>query len=301
MAVARLSDAAATFGRRALILKLIVILVLLGLGLFMAAVVAVGLVLPSGGRRPQADLDRFVRVLGARLAYRMDGSGEATLILLHGFGGSLEEWEPLVPRLPGRVVRLDLPGYGASDRPPISYDLETQRVYLIAFMDALGIPRATLVGRSMGASLAAWAAAKSPDRIEAVVLSAPSGYPGSLTYGWPYGTLYRPGIANRTVGRVARTWVFRRLFPKSLAQQAATVSASYDAAFAEALGRIRQPTLLFWSRGDGVVPFSYSAEYKKRIPHAELIEFPAEAAHHAPSHDPQKAATHIRELLGRGC
>ena len=281
-------------------MKLIVILVVLGIGLYLAAVVTVGLVLPSGGRRPQPDRDRFVTVLGARLAYRMDGSGEATLILLHGFGGSLEEWEPVVPALSGRVIRLDLPGFGASDRPPISYDLETQRRYLIAFMDALEIPRATLVGRSMGASLAAWAAAHSPDRIEAVVLSAPSGYPGSLTYGWPYGTLYRPGIANRAVGMVARTWVFRRLFPHSFAQQAVTVSASYDTAFAEALTRIRQPTLLFWSRGDGVVPFSYSAEYRKRIPHAELIEFPAAAAHHAPTFDPEKAGVHIRELLGRG-
>jgi pimeloyl-ACP methyl ester carboxylesterase len=151
----------------------------------------------------------------------------------------------------------------------------------------------------MGASIAAWAAAKSPDRIEAVVLSAPSGYPGSLTYGWPYGTLYRPGIANRAVGWVARTWVYRQLFPRSFAQQAATVSASYDAAFAEALGGIRQPTLLFWSRGDGVVPFTFAAEYQARIPHAELIEFPAEAAHHAPQSDPKKAATHIRELLER--
>lgn len=294
-----MSDAAATLGRRALILKLALVLVLLGIGLYLAAVVVVGLVLPSGGRSP-VERDRFVTVLGARLAYRSTGSGEPTLILLHGFGGSLEEWEPVAPHLPGRVVRLDLVGYGASDRPPISYDLETQRRYLIAFMDALEIPRATLVGRSMGASLAAWTAAHSPDRIEAVVLSAPSGYPGSLTYGWPYGTLYRPGIANRVVGLVARTWVYRRLFPTSLASQAATVSASYDTAFADALGRIRQPTLLFWSRGDGVVPFAFSAEYRTRIPHAELVEFPADAAHHAPTHDPEKAARHIRALLGRG-
>ena len=283
-----------------MVLKLVVILFVLGVGLYLAGVVTVGLVLPSGGRRPQPDRDRFVTVLGSRVAYRSEGSGGATLILLHGFGGSLEEWGPVAPRLPGRVIRLDLVGFGASDRPPISYDLETQRRYLIAFMDALEIRRATLVGRSMGASLAAWTAAHSPDRIDAVVLSAPSGYPGSLTYGWPHGALYRPGIANRTVGLVARTPVFRWLFPRSLAQQAATVSASYDAAFAEALGRIRQPTLLFWSRGDGVVPFTYSEKYQARIPHAELIEFPAAAAHHAPTHDPEKAAGHIRELLRRG-
>ena len=293
-----MSDAAPTLGRRPLILKLVVILLVLAIGLYLAAVVVVGLVLPSGGRRP-VERDRFVTVLGARLAYRSTGSGEPTLILLHGFGGSMEEWEPLVPGLPGRVVRLDLVGYGASDRPPISFDLETERRFLIAFMDALEIPRATLFGRSMGASLAAWTAAHSPDRVEAVVLAAPSGYPGSLTYDWPYGTLYRPGIANRAVGFVASTWVYRRLFPASLASQAATVSGSYDTAFADALGKIRQPTLLFWSRGDGVVPFAFSAEYQARIPHAELVEFPAEAAHHAPTHDPEKAATHIRELIGR--
>lgn len=286
--------------RRALVLKLIVLCVLIGLGLYLAGVVAVGLVLPSGGRRPRPERDRFVTVLGSRVAYRSEGAGAPTLVLLHGFGGTLEEWDPLVPHLPGRVVRLDLMGFGASDRPRVGYDLETQSRYLIAFLDALEIPRATLVGRSMGASLAAWTAARSPDRIEAVVLAAPSGYPGSLTYGWPYGTLYRPGFWNRAVGLVARTWVYRRLFPHSQARQAVTVSASYDERFAEALGRIRQPTLLFWSRGDGVVPFAYSAEYQARIPQAKLVEFPAQAAHHTPTFDPAEAASHIRALLARG-
>jgi pimeloyl-ACP methyl ester carboxylesterase len=285
--------------RRALILKLVVLLVLLGLGLYLAAVIVVGFVLPAGGRRPQPDRDRFVTVLGSRVAYRSEGSGEPALILLHGFGGSMEEWEPVVPRLPGRVVRLDLVGFGASDRPPMAYDLETQRRYLVAFMDALEVGRATLVGRSMGASLAAWTAARSRDRVDAVVLSAPSGYPGSLTYGWPHGSLYRPGFWNRAVGWVARTPVYRWLFPRSQALQAATVSASYDPAFADALGQIRQPTLLFWSRGDGVVPFTYAAEYRTRIPHAELVEFPEAAGHHAPTFDPEKAAGHIRDLVQR--
>lgn len=284
---------------RALVFKLVLLLVLLGLGLYLAAVVAVGLVLPSGGRRARPERDRFATVLGSRVAYRTAGSGEPTLVLLHGFGGTLEEWDALVPHLPGRVVRLDLVGFGASQRPPIAYDLETQRRYLIAFLDALGIERATLVGRSMGASLAAWTAAHDPERIDAVVLAAPSGYPGSLTYGWPYGPLYRPGFWNGAVGLVARTWVFRGLFPSSLARQAVTVSASYDQSFADALGRIRQPTLLFWSRGDGVVPFAWSEQYRQRIPHAKLIEFPPEAAHHAPAFDPQEAAGHIRDLLER--
>ncbi len=284
---------------RALILKLVLLLLLLGLGLYLAAVLAVGFVLPSGGRSPRPERDRFATVLGSRVAYRTEGNGEPTLVLLHGFGGTLEEWDPLVPHLPGRVIRLDLVGFGASERPPIAYDLETQRRHLIAFLDALGIERATLVGRSMGASLAAWTAAHEPERIDAVVLAAPSGYPGSLTYGWPHGALYRPGFWNGAVGLVARTWVFRGLFPNSLARQAVTVSASYDQSFADALDRIRQPTLLFWSRGDGVVPFAWSERYRQRIPHAELVEFAPEAAHHAPTHDPEKAARHIRELLAR--
>jgi pimeloyl-ACP methyl ester carboxylesterase len=164
-------------------------------------------------------------------------------------------------------------------------------------MDALEVRRATLVGRSMGASLAAWTAAHSPDRVDAVVLSAPSGYPGTLTYGWPHGALYRPGFWNRVVGLVARTWVFRRLFPHSQARQAVTVSASYDKTFADALGRIRRPTLLLWSRGDGVVPFAFSAEYLQRIPRAELVEFPEAAGHHAPTFDPEKTAQSVVRCL----
>ena len=137
---------------------------------------------PPSGSPP----DRYVSVKGSKIRYRDFGTGEPTLLLLHGFGDSLEEWKKIVPMFPAnRVIALDLLGFGGSDRPALSYDLETQRLYLQAFSKKLKLNQTVLVGRSMGASLAAWTAARSDKQTVGLILIAPSAYPNSLTYPWP--------------------------------------------------------------------------------------------------------------------
>jgi pimeloyl-ACP methyl ester carboxylesterase len=84
--------------------------------------------------------DAMADVLGSRIAYRSREGLGPTLILLHGFGGSLLEWEHMVPQLTcGRVITVDALGFGASSRPPAACDLETHRRHLVGLMDALGV------------------------------------------------------------------------------------------------------------------------------------------------------------------
>jgi pimeloyl-ACP methyl ester carboxylesterase len=259
---------------------------------------ALGLLLPVSATPKQTAADQYISIFGSQIRYRPVARSGTTVIFLHGFGNSLAMWEPLTKFLScGRIFTLDLIGFGGSDRPGITYDLETLRRYLVAFMDAQHIDRAVLVGSSMGASIAAWTAAHSPDRVLAVVLFAPSGYPGSLQYPWPLGTLYRPGIPNRLARMIVQTWIFEILFPHSLARQALGITSSYNSLFAEVLFRIHQPTLLVWSRGDRKVPFLYSEVYRKRIPHAKLIERPAAAGHGVATFAPQETAEQICKFL----
>ncbi len=245
-------------------------------------------------------VDSYTSVLGSRLRHRATGEGTPTLVFLHGFGGSLEEWEAVVSRLDcGRAIALDLLGFGESDRPRIPYDLETHRRYLLALMDSLDIERAVLVGRSMGGSIAAWTAAHSPYRVEALALFAPSGFPGSLSYPWPYSLLFRPGWSIDSSAWLCAPVSMSACSREARARQALGVASSYNEDFAEALASIRQPTLLAWSRGDRTVPFQFSSKYRAAIPHLDLVEMPSHAGHDLARFAPARTATHLCSFIRR--
>lgn len=274
--------------------------------LLVATLAAAGIFLGLGWLHPKSPLlaigpqDRMVEVNGLKLRYRAQGQEGPVVVFLHGFGGSLEEWAEVMAKTPGiRAYALDLPGFGGSDRSPTDYTLEAQRKHVLAFMDALGLEHAVLAGRSMGASLAAWSAAKSPERISGALLVAPSGLPGSLRYRWPTSWLYRPGALNRVSSWLIANRLFGQLFPLSLARQGVTVTACYDETFFAALFDIRQPVQLAWSKGDQRVPFTFSTNYRARIPGSRLTVLPASAGHDATWKAPAEVAAALQELLTR--
>lgn len=110
-------------------------------------------------------------VHGQRLAYLDQGQGPP-VILLHGFGGSMWQWEyqQAVLSARHRVVTLDLLGSGLSDKPVIDYNPDTLIEHLRGFMLELGLEHATLIGNSMGAGLAIAFALTDPEKVERLIL-----------------------------------------------------------------------------------------------------------------------------------
>lgn len=101
------------------------------------------------------------------------GSG-APIIMVHGLGGSLANWDIIGPRLTGlgRVVAFDLPGFGLSP-PGRDWSLETHATAIVDLVEDLG-PPAALVGNSLGALLAEKVAAERPDLVTSLVLISPA-------------------------------------------------------------------------------------------------------------------------------
>lgn len=106
------------------------------------------------------------------IRYLKRGEGGVPVILIHGFGGDLNNWlfnhEVLAESR--EVYALDLPGHGESSKAVGKGDLDTLADVLLGFMEKLGIARASLVGHSMGAAVAMAAAAKAPDRVVGLTL-----------------------------------------------------------------------------------------------------------------------------------
>lgn len=146
---------------------------------------------------PRTLVERETEVLGTRLVYRMHRgqvSGPA-MIHLHGFGISGRYLLPtaglLAPEFPTYVP--DLPGYGRSGNPPDVLGIRGLADAVAAFMDAVGLERATLVGNSLGSAVAASFATYYPERLERVVLVSPAGGPFNQPLLRGLGQLLRDG------------------------------------------------------------------------------------------------------------
>lgn len=116
-----------------------------------------------------------------RIHYRDQGDKSApVLILIHGTSSSLHTWEPLIGRLKDsyRLVSFDLPGHGLSGaQSDRDYSMSKYVKTVERVMDKLMIEKATLVGNSLGGAVAWEGGLALPDRIESLVLIAPSGAP----------------------------------------------------------------------------------------------------------------------------
>ena len=120
---------------------------------------------------------------GTRLRYAVGGEGPP-LVLVHGLGGTIENWLALAPPLASdyRVIVPDLPGHGRSGLLREARDVDALAEAALGIADAEEARHAVWIGHSLGGVVAIRAAALSPDAVRGVVLAAAAGI-GSATRG----------------------------------------------------------------------------------------------------------------------
>jgi len=117
-----------------------------------------------------------VQVNGADLQCYRTGAGPP-ILLAHGFYGNGRRWVPVADELTDgyEVVTFDARGHGRSGAPEGGYTLDDRVADLRGVVRGLGLDDPVLVGHSMGAATAAWAAARHPDLVRGLVLEDPVG------------------------------------------------------------------------------------------------------------------------------
>jgi pyruvate dehydrogenase E2 component (dihydrolipoamide acetyltransferase) len=127
--------------------------------------------------RAMGDAPESVQVGGRVIRYLKRGEGSLAAILIHGFGGDLNNWlfnhESLATNR--AVYALDLPGHGGSSKQVVSGSLQEFSEILSGFMSIVEVPRAHLVGHSMGGAVAMEYALAHPDRSASLILIASAG------------------------------------------------------------------------------------------------------------------------------
>lgn len=138
-----------------------------------------GYVTPSSDEDEEEQGPRyeFVDTSLGTLRYAKRGSGDDTVVLIHGFGGDLDGWLFNIDALgeAATVYALDLPGHGQSTKKLDNPSLATMTAALSEFMQKVGIDSAHLVGHSMGGAIAMHMASDDPGKVDSLTLICPAG------------------------------------------------------------------------------------------------------------------------------
>lgn len=108
----------------------------------------------------------------ARVYYKSYGKGSEALVLIHGWSCNLDFWRDSISDLAkrNRVIAIDLPGHGQSDKPEITYSMELFARAVDAVLRDAKVERAVLVGHSMGTPIARQFYRKYPQKTLAIVI-----------------------------------------------------------------------------------------------------------------------------------
>ena len=115
---------------------------------------------------------RFTTLDGTRIHYVNYGKGSDALVLIHGWTMNVDNWRDQIPDFAkrSRVIAIDLPGHGLSDKPQTTYSMDLFARAVDAVMRDAKVKRAVLVGHSMGTPVARQFYRKYPDKTLAIVI-----------------------------------------------------------------------------------------------------------------------------------
>ncbi len=116
-------------------------------------------------------ISRVVALETNRVHFVTGGEGTNVLLFVHGWGGSTDLWREQVPAFAdrARLIFVDLPGHGRSDQPMRNYSMDFFAQAILALLKDVQVPKATLIGHSMGVAVVARVHGLAPERVAALV------------------------------------------------------------------------------------------------------------------------------------
>src|SRR5712692_6869677 len=231
-----------------------------------------------------------------------------TVVMVHGNSESSLAWSPWVPHLAGkyRVVRLDMPGFGASTEPPgYGWSASELAADIMRFLDALGIAQCHLIGAKYGGSVCMQLAIEQPHRLLSLcLLGSPVRGSGSTNADAIRAKGVRQWAAETMRARLGSSasqaqmrWWTDELMGKSNPRAAwGASSARIDMELEDKLVRITAPTLIVTTQESGLQSVAAVERYARRIPDARVLVLPG-YSYHIAAVAPEACAQHALRFI----
>jgi 3-oxoadipate enol-lactonase len=266
------------------------------------------------------------------LRYQSVGNGPHTVVLLHELGAALENWDEVVPKLASaqrRIIRYDQRGAGLSTKIRGDVRMPDHANDLRDLLDKLGVQGpVTLIGDTIGASVALQFASQYPQRVDGVLAMGPTAYldpqpqlvakfPDPLASGAAPATMTGKPLdaSDPDAAHTSRTGEFSVVYPKALRTDPArlarfygvaysgdptsvmlTLRMVYSTGFREAFSRIQCPVVV--TRGAMFLrPLAEYQQLVAAIPNAELREI--QSGHYAAVQSPELVGEIAQQFLVR--
>jgi pimeloyl-ACP methyl ester carboxylesterase/putative sterol carrier protein len=271
---------------------------------------------------------------GGLRAFAMEAGSGTPVVLLHGLGATNSSMLPTMWELADdhRVVAPDFPGFGGSDKPLRPLHAAYYAGWLVDFLDEMGIERAHLVGNSMGGRVAIETGLRHPDRVDRIVLFAPSpAFLREREYLWivkvlrpelsliplPFPLIPRSRVVDtiramfHDASRIPGGWLdaaadeFMRQMESARGRRAFFSAARqiyledpYEGrgGFWRRLPELEPPALFIWGRQDRLVPVGFAPHIEQALPSATSIVL--DDCGHVPQYErPEETHALVRSFL----
>ncbi|MEO5732508.1 MAG: alpha/beta hydrolase [Rubrivivax sp.] len=273
----------------------------------------------------------FIDVNGQTVHIRDVGPREdpTPLLLIHGTGSSLHTWEGWAQVLKSqrRVISFDLPGFGLTGPfsgryPPNDYSDSAYVRFVLDLMDTLAVPRAVIVGHSMGGEIAWQLAAQAPQRVAALVLVdavGPAFTPQSVPIGFRLARV--PGLSRITEWLLPRSVIAEglqdvygdpsKVTPELIDRHFELLlregnrhalglrlqQQRLDGAEVDRIAALTLPTLILWGSRDRLVPPEVGEKFQQLIQGSQRVEF--DGLGHLPQEEnPGRSVEPVKAFLG---
>ena len=266
------------------------------------------------------------------LAYVDEGSGEYTIIFIHGLGSYLPAWKKNIEGLKAnyRCIAIDLPGYGKSSKAPHSGMMSFYAGVVNEFIENLKLKNVVLAGHSMGGQISIMAAINFPETIKKLILVDPAGFE-EFTVGqkqWFRDVMTLDGVKNTTVEQIqtnlgsnfynvpadADFMITDRIamrtaddFENYCYAVVQSVNGMVDEPVFNLLDKIKQPTLILFGANDNLIPNRFlnagrtadvAMKGQKKIAGSKLVIVP-KAGHFLQFEKPEEVNKEIIGFLGK--
>lgn len=241
---------------------------------------------------------KFLTWRGGDVHYADEGSG-FPVVMIHGLGGSLRNFGKIAELLKDdyRCIRVDLPGFGLSDMPPMTQQIpdygRMYREFFRFFLDTLHLDSFYVMGNSMGGWMAWEIAARYPERVKKLVLLCSAGYDMEkiarrVSRGMNVDLMEK--ISERGIPRYVTENNVERCFAVDTRISPEEVDAAWmlnnregnihwlfelirhrRQADTTLLTKISCPTLIVWGKQDEIISVEYAYRFQRDIPHNKLI------------------------------